>query len=270
VALQDCQIVYTFFLGGNPDGPTELVNPNETFPMLVKDPPTTTDEDDVIYLNIKENLEDGKSQTWLKYASMVIEEFPFDYVAKADSDTLLFTPAFLEYAEKALPNRPNNTRIYGGCESYMDSCDPKVNDTHPCPLPLLGPVYMLGSLYWMSADLASFVTSDQVDRTRLMIRHEDVDIGNFVFSHPRNVTIAPIGRGKALIHPTVDLNWGKRQRIRAFENVYWGHSEAGYWPGPFFKDVRRYRKSWRQFQAYWFSGKKPLVSASSLGGTLGF
>jgi hypothetical protein len=255
-------MAYTFFFGGNPDGPTELVNPNASFPMLVRDPPTT-DENDVIYLNIKENMEDGKSQTWLKYASMVIEEFPFDYVAKADSDTILFTPAFLEFAEKTFPHRPNNIRIYGGDTHGKNSCNPTVIDTHPCPLPLVGDVYAGGALYWMSADLASFVTSDQVDRSKLMIRHEDVDIGNFVFSHPQNVTTTIVNKTSILIHRNVDILWQWHQQGRNFEKMLWGHSEAGFAPGPYFKDVHNYRKTWRQFQVYWFSDKKLKVKRVS-------
>jgi hypothetical protein len=259
IPLEDCQIAYTFFLGGNPNGPTELVKPNASFPMVMVDAPK--DEDDVVYLNIKENMEDGKSQTWLKYASMVVQDFPFDYVAKADSDTLLFTPAFLQYAEEALPARPNNTRTYGGYPHYKTSCDPNVNDTHSCPLPLVGDVYMAGALYWMSADLATFVTSNAVDRTSLTIRHEDVDIGNFVFSHPEKVKTVRVKPSSILIHRVVDSNWEQRDEAYTFRGMYWGHSENGFWPGPFFKNLHHYRKMWSHFQAYWLSNQTLMVRA---------
>ena len=229
VPFEDCQIAYTFFLGGNPDGPTELLKPNSSFPMTIAYPPT--DEDDVIYLNIKENMEDGKSQTWLKYASIVAEDFPFDYVAKIDSDTLLFTPAFLEFAKETLPARPNNALIYGGFPHSKGSCDPKVNDTHTCPLPLIGSVYMGGALYWMSNDLASFVTSDAVDRKAITIGHEDIDIGNFIFSHSNKVKAVAVEGNKILIHPEYDADWKHRVRTTTFDGVLWGHTENNLWPG---------------------------------------
>jgi hypothetical protein len=77
--FEDCQIAYAFFLGGNPDGPTELLKPNSSFPITIVNPPA--DEDDVVYLNIKENMEDGKSQTWFcgfeqsKWVDPVLQSF---------------------------------------------------------------------------------------------------------------------------------------------------------------------------------------------------
>ena len=94
-----CRIAYTFFMGANANGPTELLFPNKSFPILVSNPNMSStiqeEEDDIVYLNIRENQFDGKMPTWFKYASMVVEEMnvPFDYIAKIDSDTLVFTPA---------------------------------------------------------------------------------------------------------------------------------------------------------------------------------
>jgi hypothetical protein len=260
VPLEECQIAYIFVVGGNPDGPTELVKPNTSFPMTVDEP--TNDEDDVVFLNIQENLEDGKSQSWVKYASMVVEVFPFDYIAKVDSDTLLFTPAFLRFATEKLPKAPNNKRIYGGLPNGKDACDINVNDTHACPLPLVGDVYMKGDVYWMSPDVAAFVASDALDRSSLMIRHEDVDVGNFVFSYPETVKAVLVNGKQTLFAPTVGGDWEQRDRKNTFDGVLWGHSTDGLWPGPFFKSPYNFRKAWRQFQAYWLSGKKLEVCES--------
>lgn len=260
VPWEDCQIAYVFFLGGNPHGPTELVKPNVSFPMTIPNPRNVTNEEDVIYLNIKENLEDGKSQTWLKYAAMVIQdEFPFDYIVKADSDTLVFTPSFLEFAEKRVPKRPNNIRIYGGYAHGPTSCKTGINDTHSCPLPLVGGSYMGGAFYWMSLDLAEFVTSDAIDRSSLTIRHEDVDIGNFIFSHPKPITSIEVKGSRLLIHRLRDGDWAFRNKAHTFRDTYWAHSEFGFFPGPFFKNLHHYRKMWRQFRAFRLSGQKLVV-----------
>ena len=80
-----CELIYTFVIGGgNPDGPTELVD--DSLPILVvadhdddKRNNNTKNEDlnmdDITLLNIQENMEDGKSQNWMYYASLVMEEF---------------------------------------------------------------------------------------------------------------------------------------------------------------------------------------------------
>ncbi len=38
VRPEDCHVAYAFFVGANPNGPTELVDPNASFPMLVDRP----------------------------------------------------------------------------------------------------------------------------------------------------------------------------------------------------------------------------------------
>jgi hypothetical protein len=242
VPLEDCQLVYVFFVGGNPDGPTELVNPSSTFPITVEN--ATIKEEDVVSLNIRENLEDGKSQTWFKYASMVADVFPVDYIAKVDSDTLLFTPTFLKFAYRRL--RRNKEYVYGGIAMDEYSCDPNITEDHSCPLPLTGPLYMSGEVYFMSPDLAKCITSSQVNRSSLTIRHEDVDIGNFVHSCPEELRIVKIDRSKVLRNRMYNADWDASKKF--FTGTFWGHSLAS--SGGYFKYSHHIRKTWRQFQAY--------------------
>jgi hypothetical protein len=273
-----CEITYVFFIGGNPTGPCELTKPNASYPILIKRSDVTDYpklvggsrgvgvgginrmlplEGDVISLNVRENLEDGKSQTWFKYASMVVKDNPWlqiDYIAKVDSDTLVFTPTFLGFAKRRLPRQPHNQRVYGGLPHDKNACNPKVNDTHSCPLELKGGLYMAGSLYWMSPDLAEYITSDAVDRRALSIGHEDVDIGNFVFSHPLSIRTVKIESRRALNHRNFDMGWRRKPRTTTFRGVLFGHSEDGFFPGPFFKSPRIYRKMWRSFEGFWQAG----------------
>ena len=67
-----CQLVYTFVLGGNPDGPLELVN--NSFPLLVSNDRLSASgieardrlKNDMTFLNIRENMEQGKTYVWHK------------------------------------------------------------------------------------------------------------------------------------------------------------------------------------------------------------
>jgi hypothetical protein len=43
-------------------------------------------EEDCTYLSIRENMEDGKSPTFMKMAALVAKEYGLDYIAKTDDD----------------------------------------------------------------------------------------------------------------------------------------------------------------------------------------
>lgn len=206
--LQEYQLAYVFVLGGNPNGPKELVAGTESA-LLRLPPPNNATEPDMLYLNIQENMKEGKSQTFLKYATLVVDEFVyFDYIAKTvscphwthsflvcylldfsrshqiqsnltqfnhlqDSDTLIIPQNFLETNINKLPRFPDNVRVYGG--------SPRVKEEYGH---LTGPIYNQGLLYWMSVDLARYVVSTACNREALKVWSEDKSVGNFVHSHP--------------------------------------------------------------------------------------
>jgi hypothetical protein len=64
-----CQLIYTFVIGGNKDtwdGPTELLD--DHLPILLEK------GNDYVILNIVENMNLGKSQTWFYFASTIMNE----------------------------------------------------------------------------------------------------------------------------------------------------------------------------------------------------
>jgi len=67
-----------------------------------------------------------------------------------------------------LPMFPNNIRVYGGFDlkSQLDM------------------IYFAGSLYFLSVDLARYITSEACDRKTLDVFSEDRAMGWFVHSHP--------------------------------------------------------------------------------------
>jgi hypothetical protein len=135
-----CQLAYTFATGGNPNGPTELVDFNASYPMTVQteNQLLLRDEADMVHLNIRENTKKGKSQTWLKYATTIFETRYFYYIGKTDTDTLIYPRLFLDHLLQRLPRFfPNNIRIYGG--DYR--IKPSMSTLN------LGPIYMGGHLY---------------------------------------------------------------------------------------------------------------------------
>lgn len=187
--LRECQLAYTFVSGDNPQGPTELVDFNESMPLTL---PSTGNENDIVSLNIRENMKEGKSQTFFKFATTVVDEYVyFDYIGKTDTDTLVFPEELLDQHINNLPLFPNNVRVYGG------SPRGKIQIDH-----IKGPAYNIGAFYWMSVDLARYITSPDCDRQKLKVFSEDKSVGNFVHSHKK-----PIRRVKL-----------KMLRCRAFEH----------------------------------------------------
>jgi hypothetical protein len=87
----DCRIIYTFVLGGgDKNAPTELLQAKTSNEMTVSKPGSIRDRHDMLYLNVRENLNEGKSPTWFKYATTLLDEqeqlncIHFDYVVKVD------------------------------------------------------------------------------------------------------------------------------------------------------------------------------------------
>jgi hypothetical protein len=114
-----CELVYTFVMGVPGDVsnstiglPTEIAG-NDDRPLLVNSTaPNATAES--IYLNIRENMDLGKSQTWLNYASKAAEEYEIEYVAKCDEDSILNLPRYFQFTSDHLPPAPYNTGLFSG------------------------------------------------------------------------------------------------------------------------------------------------------------
>jgi hypothetical protein len=152
-----CRIPYAFVVGGNPARPIEHV-PSDTDPLLVEASSLgVVESNDVICLNIKENDTEGKSLTWLKFASSISQA---DYIFKLGNDVIFFLDRLLPYLDESLDPAPYNKRTYGGTMVDKNSC----GSSEKCGKLKAGTVYMSGPLSFLSRDLATFVTSDAVRR----------------------------------------------------------------------------------------------------------
>ena len=255
VFLDACQIAYTFFIGANPRGPFELLFPDESFPITTNPPNRSRIryEDDIVYLNIRENQEDGKMPTWFKYASMVVEEqkLPFDYIAKVDSDTLVFMPAFLEFVDVHMSD--TTKLVHAGLPFFDYFCNPETRfHDHSCPLPLTGNLFMSGEVSIMSSALARMMTSRECNRSAFL-RHEDVLLSNWAFdcaasTANSSVHVVPIRREQVLRGKGAVANWLPKLPHR-FSYVLWAHSTEQ--SGGYYKSEKNYRQTWADFVKYW-------------------
>lgn len=185
-----CKIPYTFVIGGGASDRPKDHDDNEPLTLETDQDGHADEEGDCTYLNVQENMEDGKSTTYMKFGAGLHVEYGIDYVAKIDDDTVLAIQLLLQFIEDDLPPTPFNRRIYGGTgwASYAHN--------H---------IYAAGQFYFMSSDLADYVSNQLTTEDRLEMMHgrhtEDADMGTFIFSHPRPIKFMNLSSFRFWHHP---------------------------------------------------------------------
>lgn len=192
-----CQILYTFVVGGNasapaayPDAATDLVVENSTLASL---------EPDVVLLNIRENMNEGKTPSWFHYTSTILHR-KIDYVAKLDLDTLVSIPQLLEFVNQELPpaapagQRQNQhqvqlapPRVFGGLLMDFEACGGKFYESR-CK-PAKGKIYMSGQFYFVSYDLVQHQSRWRTNNTFKERKYEDLNFGVRIWAYPHPIKI---------------------------------------------------------------------------------
>jgi hypothetical protein len=199
-----CELVYTFVMGANPHATSELVD-DSLRPMLVSRPIAGVGHDindpDILLLNIRENMNDGKSQTWLYHGAQLAERYDLDYVVKCDSDTVLSLHDFFRFAYVNLPPAPYNSNMLVGIpwskSDWGDSSDrtdeterhfrDHYNGVH---------IYAAGQLYILSTDLARAVGDEARSlqgKCSYCSPHEDHDVSTMAYHTKRPVKFMMMG-----------------------------------------------------------------------------
>ena len=209
----ECQLAYVFVIGGNPNGSTSLLKLDDhqntttsTWPLSThcqlqdNGSEVANNDGDTVCLNIQENMNNGKSESWFYYAASSMDRHYFEYIGKMDSDTLPHVDSLMDQLDR-LPPFPNHVRTYGGNWQIK----PSVKAFH------VGPAYMGGAIYFLSTDLARYLGSRSFKGFRRS--EEDKAIGNYVHSHP-----LPIRRVRWPVtirqHPLKSPNEYKRQWVK--------------------------------------------------------
>ena len=213
VSQKNCVIVYAFVLGGNPSGHTFADNSEqlEVLPETLLAQGVDM-EADVIYLNIKENMNHGKTPTWFKYASSLCRTKKIDYVGKIDSDTFLHIDSFVTHIHRDLPPRPSHgsdgRKRYGGLLREYNSCG---SETH-CKL-LEERAYMSGQFYYVSSDVADFISQPKTSKP-YVVGFEDIDFSFLVFAMPEAINLVVVSSEVMWLHnaDTKSDIWWKNMR----------------------------------------------------------
>ena len=214
-----CQVVYSFIMGsGGGYGYPFHFDENEplTLPSALND----EFEEDCTYLNIRENMNHGKSPTYFKYAASIADNYRLDYIAKIDDDTVMSIPLLLEFID-SLPPWPHNIRIYGGLMVVAHKRAKEVPKSSTTPAAaskeesMISNLYAQGQFYYMSRDLAHYIGYEMPAEKwhQLNIKIEDGTIGAYIATHPRPITLINHYLKVFWYHPAKELSkfktaWG--------------------------------------------------------------
>jgi hypothetical protein len=167
----------------------------------------------------RENMNEGKSQTWFYFGSKMSKKFkktatPIDYIVKFDSDSILKLHDFLEFAHARLPPPPYNKNIFVGALRdkgpwYFKDSDLKHPQSEMARYESHWGneydgvhLYLAGQCYLMSADLAAYVAEEapfskvRVAKGGYIEGHEDHDIAAMVYHNPSPITMISISKSQ--------------------------------------------------------------------------
>jgi len=260
-SFEDCGMAYTFVIGAhgisaNTSAPTELLEDHAPYTLPAGTEMSVADHDqdtapegDVTYLNIRENMNEGKTLTWFKYASTALPDtLNIDLIVKVDTDTVVFPRSFLEELHEEMEQqqmmRPARA-VYGGLREVAAT---------GFPLDVV-PFYMQGGFYFLSKDLAQDVTSNSCKRSPIIqrlknvtgYRAEDREMGSFV---NQCATTSRTGKVARLVLPYRSAKHHWRHKVAANFRVAWKDALA--------KDVARLR--YREIQRN-YNGCPPTQEA---------
>jgi hypothetical protein len=242
-------------VGGNYEegAPTMLLESTDDEPIVLQKmrgkEPTRSDiqiEHDVTLLNIAENMNDGKSPTFLAFANEVMIEYessttPIDYAMKLDADAILHYHDFLMFIDQHLPPAPYATNIFVG--ALRDKAGwPK--DIHP-PTDMARfesfwgnefegvHLYLAGQTYILSRDLCQFVVEEapfadkRIGPGGYLEGHEDHDVSAMAWHSPTPLHVITIGKSQRFWeHPVKGqprwIRIEKRERARMEQKMFEG------------------------------------------------
>jgi hypothetical protein len=174
-------------------------------------------------------MNEGKSQTWLYYGSLLAFDHGIEYIGKMDTDSLPYLDKYFEFADSSLPPAPYNTRILAGTivdkRWWPEKSDEENNIKEAFFRKRYSSLhlYAAGQMYIMSRDLAQGVA--EVCSSNATVTeaegHEDHDVSTYAFMALKG----------SMDHPL-------KLFIIAMDNVFWTHKTKTRF------GVRRWRKSW--------------------------
>ena len=216
-----CELVYTFVVGAGSDGTTSLrLNAPFEVPSRQQTCEAVPDQTDCLLpdmtlLNIVENMNSGKSPTWLAYGASLSEQYGIDYIAKQDTDTIIYLDKYFEFARSHLPPTPFATDIFAGWfadKRFWPRMEGDVVEVRKFTYKASMTLFAQGQFYLLSCDLAAKMSlaiaqHAQFSTKGYLEEHEDRDVTSAVL----------LGSGRQLHFIFIskeDLFWQHRVKIK--------------------------------------------------------
>ena len=256
VEEHDCRVVYAFIVGGYNssmiDQPTFRYEEPLTMKAMSQGNKMPRYKDiannsDVVILNIRENMNEGKTPTYLAWAYQQSVKYNIPYIAKCDSDAIFRWNSLLQFVYKELPSTTNNeistestttpstetpqgTSILAGAwrhKAYWNVSN--MHDNTFWNEEYYGGLhmYLAGQLYIFSADLISGLVEEAKQQPQNHLHPEGVNIPdnrNYWEGHEDHDATAMIEVAPSNKHKIIRwLNMPKHYR-------FWEHPVKGeYW-----------------------------------------
>jgi hypothetical protein len=209
-----CQFVYTFVIGAGAPGsrpgrcfwgnltcagtsPSHmtLTHPEESVFSVASE---YSQYSDVTLLNVRENVNDGKTETWFSYISALLSleraDLGVDFVGKLDSDAVIGVELLLRHYQRDAQRFKNDTNpyLFGGGEMIdAESCTERWGICGAASF--IAPVFFGGGMMIISSLLARHAYLDGTDMERMEFSTkewlpEDLLTANFAYRDP-NITV---------------------------------------------------------------------------------
>lgn len=231
-----CFIIYTYVVGGgNPktrpticywgdqDCGDSTNAANYTLPngpeYNFSHPEELREHNDFTFLSVRENQNEGKTESWFTYASALTKkrlDLDIDFVGKLDSDTILRSGRLKTNTIQM--DGFKDAYIYGGHQPVSRKTCSRGSWGKVCQSPLFkAPVFVPGGFVFLSTGLARHVFLNGISleskRSHVFPNHEDMSLANIAYADP-NTTVTLLSFENTAFHPVK----------KKFQTAFWKKS----------------------------------------------
>lgn len=164
---------------------------------------------DIVQMSFAENVNDGKTFEWFKYALEKSKETEYDAIFKMDTDTIVRWCPLSSLVKENLgsPFYLGRRNTFDICGGFLH-CPPKncIRFTRACW------VYMSGGFYGVSVDVL-----EKIFKSNYTYRHstgiEDLTFGKWIWKAAEDTKIVSVENGKLWCHSAFKSHWSSNMSI---------------------------------------------------------